>query len=190
MSTQTIVKRTRWYRKIHRWIGSGLFIFFFFIAATGLLLGWKKNSNGYLLANSYQGTTADVKQWLSFDSLQSIAINTIHDSISPQLSATIDRIDARPGKGMVKFIFKDHYWAVQLDCTTGSVLHIEKRRADFIEHLHDGSILDNLIKNNHGLLKLSYTTIMGVSLLLLTFTGFWLWYNPKRIRNRKENRQD
>ncbi len=190
MTTQTIVKRTRWYRKIHRWIGSGLFIFFFFIAATGLLLGWKKNSNGYLLANSYQGATADVKQWLSFDSLQSIAIKTIHDSISPELSATIDRIDARPGKGMVKFVFKDHYWAVQLDCTTGNVLHIEKRRADFIEHLHDGSILDNLIKNNNGLLKLSYTTIMGLSLLLLTFTGFWLWYNPKRIRNRKENRQD
>lgn len=190
MSTQAIVKRTRWYRKIHRWIGSALFIFFFVMATTGLLLGWKKNSNGYLLAESQQGTSTNVKQWLSFDSLHTIAIKTIHDSISPQLSATIDRIDARPGKGMVKFVFKDHYWAVQLDCATGNILQIEKRRADFIEHLHDGSILDNLTKNRNGFLKLSYTTIMGGSLLLLTFTGFWLWYNPKRIRNKKESKQD
>ena len=53
--SQKIVKRTRWYRKIHRWIASGLFVFFFFIAVTGLLLGWKKNSNGYLLADSHAG---------------------------------------------------------------------------------------------------------------------------------------
>ena len=47
---KSISARTRWYRKIHKWIGSFLFIFFFFTAVTGLLLGWKKNSNGYLLA--------------------------------------------------------------------------------------------------------------------------------------------
>jgi len=137
MTTQTIVKRTRWYRKIHRWLGSGLFIFFFIISGTGLLLGWKKNSNGYLLAKTYQGTSTDVKQWLPVDSLQNIAVKIIHDSISADLSGNVDRIDARPGKGMVKFVFTDHYWAVQLDCTTGKLLHIEKRRADFIEQTVD-----------------------------------------------------
>lgn len=186
MTTQTIVKRTRWYRKIHRWLGSGLFIFFFIISGTGLLLGWKKNSNGYLLAKTYQGTSTDLKQWLPVDSLQTIAIKIIHDSISPNLAGTIDRIDARPGKGMVKFVFTDHYWAVQLDCTTGKLLHIEKRRADFIEQLHDGSILDKLFNNKSGFLKLSYSSMMGLSLLLLSFTGFWLWYNPRRIKGRKK----
>lgn len=183
--TQTIVKRTRWYRKIHRWIASGLFVFFLFIAGTGLLLGWKKNSNGYLLADSHKGISTDPKNWLSIDSLRSIAVQLYKDSLHETGEATIDRIDIRPSKGMVKFVFVEKYHAIQLDCTTGAVLHFERRRADFIEHLHDGTILDNLFRNKSGIFKLSYTSIMGISLLMLTITGFWLWYNPKRIRKMK-----
>lgn len=182
--TQKIVKRTRWYRKIHRWVASALFVFFLFIAGTGLLLGWKKNSNGYLLADSRKGASTDPKDWLSVDSLQSIAIALYKDSVSSTSEATIDRIDFRPSKGMVKFVFAEKYNAIQLDCTTGAPLLFERRRADFIEHLHDGTILDNLFRNKAGLFKLSYTTVMGLSLLLLTITGFWLWYNPKRIKQK------
>lgn len=184
--SQTIVKRTRWYRKIHRWIASGLFVFFFFIAITGLLLGWKKNSNGYLLADSQKGVSTDSKDWLSVDSLQSIAFKIYTDSTHAANKPTVERIDIRPSKGMVKFVFSENYLAIQLDCTTGNMLHFERRRADFIEHLHDGTILDNLFKSNSGIFKLSYTTIMGVSLLILTITGFWLWYNPKRIKQKKQ----
>ncbi len=183
--TRKIVKRTRWYRKIHRWIASGLFVFFFFIAGTGLLLGWKKNSNGYLLADSHKGISTNPKDWLSIDSLNSIAFKIYKDSTHAANEPTVERIDIRPSKGMVKFVFSENYLAIQLDCTTGKILHFERRRADFIEHLHDGTILDNLFRNKSGLFKLSYTTIMGVSLLLLTITGFWLWYNPKRIKQRK-----
>ena len=43
---------------------------------------------------------------------------------------------------MVKFIFDNHYWGVQLDGSTGGVLAITKRRSDFFEIIHDGSILD------------------------------------------------
>ncbi|HLO37086.1 MAG TPA: PepSY-associated TM helix domain-containing protein [Lacibacter sp.] len=184
--TQKIVKRTRWYRKIHRWIASGLFVFFFFVAITGLLLGWKKNSNGYLLADSQKGVNTNPKDWLSVDSLNSIAFKIYKDSTRATTEPTVERIDIRPSKGMVKFVFSENYLALQLDCTTGKLLHYERRRADFIEHLHDGTILDNLFKNKNGLFKLSYTTIMGVSLLLLTITGFWLWYNPKRIKQKKQ----
>lgn len=184
--TRKIVKRTRWYRKIHRWIASGLFVFFFFVAVTGLLLGWKKNSKGYLLADSHAGVSTNPKDWLSIDSLNSIALKIYSDSSHTTNEPTVERIDIRPSKGMVKFVFSENYLAVQLDCTTGKILHFERRRADFIEHLHDGTILDNLFKNKHGIFKLSYTTIMGVSLLILTITGFWLWYNPKRIRQNKQ----
>jgi hypothetical protein len=184
--SRKIVKRTRWYRKIHRWIASGLFVFFFFIAITGLLLGWKKNSNGYLLADSQKGVSTDSKNWLSVDSLQCIAFKIYADSTHAANKPTVERIDIRPSKGMVKFVFSEKYLAVQLDCSTGKLLHFERRRADFIEHLHDGTILDNLFKTNGGIFKLSYTTIMGVSLLILTITGFWLWYNPKRIKQKKQ----
>lgn len=184
--SQKIVKRTRWYRKIHRWVASGLFVFFFFIAGTGLLLGWKKNSNGYLLADSHKGVSTNAKNWLSVDSLHSIAVKIYSDSTRSVNKPTVERIDIRPSKGMVKFVFSENYLAVQLDCTTGNMLHFERRRADFIEHLHDGTILDNLFRNTNGFFKVSYTTIMGVSLLLLTISGFWLWYNPKRIKQKKQ----
>jgi uncharacterized iron-regulated membrane protein len=185
VQTKVISARTRWYRKIHHWVGSFLFVFFLFVAVTGLLLGWKKNSTGYLLAKSYEGSSTDVSKWLSLDVLQKIATKTLHDSVDASLSGRLDRIDARPEKGMVKFIFKDHFKAIQLDAATGKVLHLEQRRADWIEKLHDGSIIDMYFDFSAQPVKLVYTTILGMGLLTLTISGFWLWYNPRRIRKRK-----
>ncbi|MCW3075327.1 MAG: mismatch repair protein [Flaviaesturariibacter sp.] len=172
-------------RKLHRTTGALLFVFFFIIAITGLLLGWKKHSGGTLLAPTFQGTSSDLKQWLPVDSLHTLANRLLLDSIAPSLSTGVDRIDIRKDKGVVKFVYKDHYWALQLDGVTGKLLHKERRRADFIEHIHDGSLLDSLAGTSDGQIKLAYTTIMGLALLLFTVTGFWLWYGPKRMRRTK-----
>jgi len=45
-------KVLRGFRKVHRITGAFLFAVFFFIAVTGLLLGWKKHSGGYILADT------------------------------------------------------------------------------------------------------------------------------------------
>ena len=175
-------KVLRVFRKIHRVTGALLFVFFFIIAITGLLLGWKKHSAGLILADTQSGTSSDLKTWLPMDSLQSLAVQFLHQNVSPALSDEIDRIDVRPGKGVVKFSFKNHYWGLQLDGSTGKLLQVEQRRSDFIEHIHDGSIIDNLLNTSAGLFKLFYTTVMGLALILFTVTGFWLWYGPKRMR--------
>jgi len=176
-------KVLRIFRKVHRLTGAFLFVFFFIISITGLLLGWKKHSGGYLLPKSYQGSSTDLKDWLPLDSLYAEASKILHDSVSPDLSLKIDRIDVRQDKGMVKFVFKEHYWGLQLDGATGKLLRIERRRSDFIEKVHDGSILDEWTKNKGGEIKLIYTSITGLALLMFTITGFWLWYGPKRMRN-------
>lgn len=181
---QEQAKTLRIFRKIHRVTGALLFAFFFVIAVTGLLLGWKKNSGGVLLAKSYKGSSTLSKDWLSVDSLSHQAVYYLKQSDST-LSTTIDRIDFRPEKGMVKFLFTDHFTAVQIDATTGTLLHIEKRRADYIEKIHDGSLVDHYLQIPSGTFKLIYTTIMGLALLLFTITGFWLWYGPKRMRASK-----
>lgn len=178
---QEQAKVLRIFRKIHRITGALLFAFFFVVAVTGLLLGWKKNSNGVLLAKSHTGSSTLAKDWLSVDSLSKQAVDYLTQS-NPQLSTTIDRIDFRPEKGMVKFLFTDHFTAVQLDAATGKLLHIEQRRADYIEKIHDGSLVDHYLHIASGTFKLIYTTIMGLALLLFTITGFWLWYGPKRMR--------
>jgi len=172
-------------RKIHRTIAIFLFAFFLVVSITGLLLGWKKNSWGLILPPTSKGISSDLKTWLPFDSLQTIAIKTLHDSVSPKLSTELERIDARPQKGMVKFVFADDYWEVQLDGTNGKVLLVDRRRSDIIENIHDGTILDVLFNTKKDQYKLSYTTIMGLSLLMLTLSGFWLWYGPKRLRKKK-----
>jgi hypothetical protein len=176
----------RIFRRIHRTTGAFLFIFFFIISVSGLLLGWKKNSGEIILSKSYTGTSTDLTHWLPIDSLHTIACKVVHDSISSDLSLKLDRIDIRKDKGMVKFVFADHFWGVQLDGATGQLLHIERRRSDFIENIHDGSILDHYFGTKQGQIKLVYTSVMGLALLTFTVTGFWLWYGPKRMRRNKK----
>lgn len=174
----------RSFRKIHRTTGALLFVFFFLVSISGLLLGWKKNSGGLILPKTTQGTSCNLSEWLSVDSLSKNASNYLHNSVSSNLSADIERIDLRPDKGIVKFVFKDHFWGMQLDGATGKLLQIERRNSDIIEGVHDGSILDRFF-NTGNTIKLIYTSIMGLALLLFTITGFWLWYGPKRMRNLK-----
>ena len=184
-SRQKQAKVLRLFRKVHKTTGAILFIFFFVISISGVLLGWKNNSNGFILPNTTQGTTNNLKNWLPIDSLYTNAIVILKDSISPDLSVELDRIDIRKNNGIVKFIFVNHYWEIQLDGATGKLLNIEKRHSDLIEDIHDATILDLVFNTSQKQIKLIYTLIMGLALLLFTVTGFWLWYSPKRMKRRK-----
>lgn len=185
MNTKNKASLIRTARKIHRVLAASLFILFLLVPSTGILLGWKKNSGDLLLPRSYEGTTTKTGQWLSFDSLKIVAFKSLHDSLGAGISTELERIDARPSKGMVKFVFKDHYWEVQLDASTAELLNVSKRRSDIIENIHDGSILDHLFKTRDGFFKVVYTSIIGLTLLTLSITGFCLWYGPKIIRKGK-----
>jgi uncharacterized iron-regulated membrane protein len=179
-ASQQIAQSTRLYRKLHKWAAIPLFVFMFLIGATGLLLGWKKQVG--LLPKTAKGTTERAAQWVSLDSIQRIAG---HYAAQHRLSEEIDRIDVRPQKGIAKIVFARHFTELQIDCTTGGILSVSTRSSDFIEKIHDGSILDYWIGADGEHAKLAYTTIASLGLLLLSFSGFWLWYNPIRIRRQK-----
>ena len=185
-SIQKQAKILRVFRKIHRLTGISLFVFLMLVSVTGLLLGWKKNSNDIILAKTYEGTAKDLAEWLPLHELSHNAQKIFRDSISTEIETEIDRIDVRKEKGTAKFTFKNSFWGIQLDGATGEVLHIEKRRSDFIEKLHDGSIVDYYLGFSDGVFKLIYTTILGSALMLFSITGFWLWYGPKRLRTIKK----
>jgi len=143
MGREKQAKLLRTFRKMHRKTGALLFILFFIISITGLLLGWKKNSNGVILPKSEIGVSTNLKQWLPLDTIQLIAFKALQDSIDKNIDLELHRIDARPDKGMVKFVFDNHYWGgVQLDGTSGKVLAITRRRSDLLEDIHDGAVLD------------------------------------------------
>ncbi|NBR74239.1 MAG: PepSY domain-containing protein, partial [Flavobacteriia bacterium] len=92
----------------------------------------------------------------------------------------------RPEKGTVKFVFKNHFSEIQLDCSSGDILSVATRRSDILEKIHDGSIIDYFIDQEQSGFKLTYTSLLGLGLLTLSISGFWLWFNPKKIRKLKQ----
>lgn len=183
--TKKQAKWIRHFRWIHQKLAIPTFVFLFVIAATGFLLGIKKQTG--LLAPTQEGVSKDLSNWLPIDSLSKIAVAVLYDSVDAQLSPALDRIDIRPQKGIVKYVFADHYLGLQLDGTTGKLLHIEKRNSDLIKNIHDGSILDRLFDSGESM-KITYTVLLGGSLLVLIASGFWLWYSPKRLRQAKKDK--
>lgn len=185
--TKQQAKRLRLFRKIHRFTGACLFIFFFVVSVSGLLLGWKKHSQGMILPKTQKGASTNPKDWKNIDELQLKAKEIANSTVSPKFSSDkIDRIDVRPSKGIAKFLFKEDYREIQLDLKTGELLQVGRRNSDLIENIHDGSILDSTLGIDGGYIKLTYTTIMGTSLLIFTVTGFWLWFGPKILRRRRD----
>lgn len=100
------------------------------------------------------------------------------------LDFEVDRIDIRPDKGIAKVTFKTHFTEVQLDGFSGEVLSIETRHSDWIEKVHDGSIIDFYTTGDEGA-KLTYSTLTALGLIFLAISGFFMWYYPKVIRKLK-----
>jgi len=174
-----LLRRTR---RLHRLSGISLFVFFFIMAVTGLLLGWKKNSGGALLPDTQKGATPELATWLPLDTLSLLATQGLYVETGQLLE--IDRIDVRPSKGILKYRFQGRQQEVQLDGATGQVLSVGRRHSDWIEQVHDGSIVDDALGIPHGIFKVFYNTVMGLALVVFTVTGFWLWYGPKRMRQQ------
>jgi uncharacterized iron-regulated membrane protein len=182
--TEHLASRTRTYRRLHRFVAVPLFAFMFLIGLSGVLLGWKRQTG--LAPITQTALSTNPSNWISIDSLQKIAIS---QASLLQLDTQIERIDIRPDKGTAKVIFVKHYTELQLDCTTGKLLSKEKRLHDFVEHLHDGTIVDRLLGTKHEQVKISYTTLTSTALMLLAFSGFWMWFNPRRMRRIKSSEQ-
>jgi len=177
MALQKLVSSLRQFRSIHKWIGISVALFMLVTSTTGVLLGWKKNVD-ILQPPTLKGSSKDIATWVSFDKVSSSALHAL-DSVTGEQNS-IDRLDVRFDKGIIKVLFTKGYWEVQVDATTGKALSVAQRHADWIEHIHDGSIISEVF-------KLVYTNYIGLGLLFLSITGFWLWYGPKAIRKAKNS---
>jgi uncharacterized iron-regulated membrane protein len=177
MIIQNLVHRLRQFRSIHKWVGISVVLFMLITSITGVMLGWKKNVE-LLQPATLKGESTDVARWVSFEKISQSALRAI-DSVT-QEENPIDRLDVRFDKGIIKVLFTKGYWEVQVDATTGKALSVAQRHADWIEHIHDGSIISDFF-------KIMYINYIGIGLLFLSITGFWLWYGPKVIRKAKSH---
>ncbi|WP_296701081.1 PepSY-associated TM helix domain-containing protein [Algoriphagus sp.] len=174
------VKALRLYRVFHRWLGLPLIVFFLIIGITSILLAWKKKAE--LLPPTLK-TQVENGTWVLPSEMVQIGE---HEMKKLGLDPEVDRIDIRPDKGIAKVTFKTHFTEVQLDGFSGEVLSIETRHSDWIEKVHDGSIVDYYWTGEEGA-KLTYSTLTSLGLILMSISGFYLWYFPKRIRRLKQS---
>jgi len=177
------------FRTLHRTMAAFLFVFIFIVAVTGLALAWKKHSGNIIMPATQKSIPIELSQWKDIAILEELAVDTLANLLNSKqagspISVFVDRIDIRKNKGVAKFLFTEGFWEVQLSGSTGEVLSVGRRHSEWIENLHDGSILDDLIGAPNDLFKLLFSNIAGIGLLLFTVTGFWMWYGPKRMRKK------
>lgn len=176
MSTRSIAKSIRSYRKVHRYLGLTIAILLIISAITGILLAWKKDVD-VLQPPTQSADNKELSQFQSVEQLANAAVAAV-DSLNLTVD-NLDRIEYRPSKGIAKVLFDTGSWEVQVDATTLEVLSVAKRHSDWIESLHDGSIVSDFF-------KLFSMNFLGFGLLLLILTGFWLWWGPRKIRGIKK----
>jgi len=160
-------------------MGIPLILFFLVIGVTSILLAWKKKVE--LLPPTLE-TKVKNGTWLRPSEIVAIGEQ---EMIKLGEDSEVDRIDIRPDKGTAKVTFKKHFTEVQVDGYSGEVLSIATRHSDWIEKVHDGSIVDFYTTGDEGA-KLTYSTLVSIGLILLAFSGFYLWYYPKLLRKMKE----
>lgn len=175
-----ITKSLRTYRVYHKYFGLSLAIFLFISALTGIFLAWKKDV-GWIQPPTQKGTSKDLEDWQPISELAALAQTAFYETYPEQSTNGIDRIDVRPDKGMAKVLFEKGWWEVQIDGSSGEILSIAKRHSDWIEKLHDGSIIGDLF-------KLITMNTLGVGLIVLMVTGLWLWYGPRLYRKWNRRR--
>ncbi|MFN3759637.1 MAG: PepSY-associated TM helix domain-containing protein [Algoriphagus aquaeductus] len=175
---QSKVIALRGFRRIHKWLGVPLIIFFLVIGITSILLAWKKKVE---LLPPTLSTRVENGTWILPSEMVKIGEEEMKKlGRNPE----VDRIDIRPDKGTAKVTFKTHFTEVQVDGFSGEVLSVDTRHSDWIEKVHDGSIIDFYTTGDEGA-KLTYSTLISIGLIFLAISGFYLWYYPKVVRKLK-----
>jgi hypothetical protein len=168
------VKGLRLIRKVHRWTGLVLMLFLLIVGGTGILLGWKKYDKFGIMPPTNKSASINPEEWIDFNQIFSIAYEEFH--------STSIKIDVRGSKGIAKVINEDSFEEIQIDLSNGAILSKGMRYSDWIEKIHDGSILEKITFGQGEYFKRFYTLFVGLSLITFCLTGFWLWFGPKYIK--------
>lgn len=158
---------SRWMFYTHLWLGLLITGVILLVSLTGIALNHKRAWG--LMPDVPHEPTGPFEEALPLAELARRAEEAVAPAV---MDAGIDRMDVRPGNGIVKVQFEDRtVLEVTLDIYTGRVLHVGERNDVFLEKLHSGEIFgDNWVLLSDA---------AGVMLVLLLLTGYWLWLYPR-----------
>ena len=159
-------------RRLHAQLGFWIAAPLILVTVTGILLLVKKQW-GFVQPPEQRGTVA--AEPVGLDVL--LAALQAEPGLNVDGWHSIDRLDVRPGKGLVKAQLEDGR-EVQLDLATGGILQVAVRRTDLIEALHDGSFFGGDVA------KLGVFLPIACAVLLLIGSGLWMWWYPIQVRRR------
>lgn len=166
-------------RKVHKWTGLVLSVIFMFMAVTGLLLVYYlplglgtelKTGEG-----AYLGQPIPIEEVISIATSQDLPeIDSIDD---------IFRIELTPSANVYRVRLLNNQ-EVQIDASTGEVLSTKPDYSGLLISLHDGYFFGNWW-------RYSAVTFAGLSLILLSFSGYYMVGYPlyKRLMARKKSKE-
>ena len=169
------MKLSRQSRVFHRWGSIIALLPITVIIFSGIVLQLKKVSS-YVQPPTQSG--AGTEPAIGFDRILVVARTVPEAEI--ETWEDVDRLDVRPGKGVVKVRCKNRY-EVQIDAETAEILQVAFRRSDLIESIHDGSFF-----NEH--FKPWVFLPAGIVLALLLVTGVHLFFLPYLARRKRVGR--
>ncbi|MGB0389028.1 MAG: PepSY domain-containing protein [Ardenticatenaceae bacterium] len=156
-------------RKTHYWGSIIIAVPVLIVIVTGLILQVKKQSTWVQPPTiKGQGDTPTIL----FDQILDVAKTVPEAEISSW--DDVDRLDVRPGKGVVK-IRANNRWEIQADLQTTEILQVAFRRSDWLESIHDGSFF-------HENAKLWLFLPSGIILLVLWLTGIYMFILPYQVK--------
>lgn len=161
-------------RKIHYWASFAVAIPLLVMISSGLLLQGKKH---WAWVQPVENRGTGTEPVLDFDGILA-AIKRVPD-MNVQSWSDVNRLDVRPGRGMVK-VWLNNGWEIQVDLNNGTILQTAYRRSDLIESIHDGSFFGG------DWTKLGLFLPAGLVLLLLWFSGLWMWWLPFIAKRRRK----
>jgi len=163
-------------RKVHRWSAIVTALPVLIVILSGVILQMKRQLD-WVQPPTRNGAGKDLS--LSFDQILKIATTVPEAEIKGW--PDINRLDIRPGKGVVKVRAKNR-WEIQIDVTNGDILQVAVRRSDLIESIHDGSFF-------HEKLKIWVFLPSAIVLAAIWGTGIYLFLFPyMNRRNRKKEK--
>jgi len=159
-------------RTLHKWISIVIAIPLLVIFVTGVLLLVKKEFSVLqppTMKGQEQTPTIAFNQILTIvQSVKDVEVNSWQD---------IDRLDVRPNKGIIK-IRTNNRLEIQLDASSGKVLHVAQRNSDLIESIHDGTFFE---KNANLWLMLP----VAIASIIMLITGVIMFLLPYLKKNRR-----
>lgn len=163
-------------RRLHRWGAISIGLPLLCVVTTGLLLQVKKQVPW---VQPHEQRTAVPTPAVEWDVI--LAAAKAMPQAGVQSWEDIDRVDVRPGKGIMKVITTSR-WETQLALADGAVLQVAYRRSDLVESLHDGSFFGDVAKQWIFLPA-------GFVLFALWVTGLYLWVLPWLTRRKRARLQ-